>query len=89
MVGIYTADWVFYGKDGREVISKDVITKKIPIEFVIADEMTVRRALRPFSETQIKTFATNKKTGNYKIKINYIKKLGEVMNDEQRLEELH
>lgn len=88
MAEIWMADWTFYC-NGSEIVSKDVVTKRIPVEFLLLDKLTYNRALRPFSTTQIKEFTTDKKTKFKKFKIVYTKKLGCADNDDQGLENLH
>ena len=97
MTEIYLADWIFYSKivkvikiEGTnkvqkpaEIISKDIVTKRIPLEFLLNDKLTYQRAIKTFSITELSNLIDNKKTGLKKFKINYIKPLGAVFNDNQ------
>jgi len=101
MTEIYIADWIFYSKivkvikiEGSnkiqkpaEIISESVVTKKIPLEFLLNDKLTYLRAIKKFSVTELGNMIEDKKTGLKKFKINYIKPLGIVFNDNQGLDE--
>ena len=75
-VKIYIADWEFEGKTGLKYISKDVVTKKIPLAFLLDDGVTYQRAMRCFSEKHQSDMLDDKKTKKKKVKIIYKKFLG-------------
>lgn len=99
MIEIYTADWTFYYIQNaqqkadkvapREIISKDVVTKRIPIQFIIEEKLAYKRAISIFSDTELTFLETDKATGLKKFKIKYKTRLGEVNNHERNLEDLH
>lgn len=89
MIDIYSSDWIFYDKAGIEVISKDVVVKKIPLEFIIAEQLPYKRAISIFGDKRLKDLQDDKKTGLKKFKIKFKNKIGEVNNNERHLEDLH
>ena len=86
MVTIYNSDWIFYNKAGAEVVSKDVITKRLPVEF-LKHERAYRRALSYFNDS--KDLQIDKQTGFKRFTVIYKQNLGTVNNPEQHLENLH
>lgn len=73
---IYIADWTFETKSGLKLISKDIVTKKLPIEFIISEGLSYQRALKPFSEKQRQEMIEDRKTGLKKFTIKFIKFIG-------------
>jgi hypothetical protein len=84
-IKIYVADWTFEGKNRLDYISRDVVTKKIPIEFLLEDGVSYQRAIRGFTETQQKDMIDNKTNGKKKVKITFKKFLG-YANDEPEMD---
>lgn len=80
---IYIADWTFETKSKTKITSKDVVTKKIPVEFIIQEGLSYQRALKPFSESQLREMIEDKKTGLKKFTIKYTKYLGEANEENE------
>ena len=89
MIEIYLADWVFYFKlnakekkmgmtSGPTFVVKDVVTKRIPVRFLINEEESYNRATKDFLKTFTAALEDDPQTGLKKFTICYTKKIGEV-----------
>lgn len=92
MIEIYLADWTFYlkqsGKDKlnsvpvRTYIIKDIITKRIPLIFILNEGMSYYRAINQIPDSFLKTLQNDENTKLKKFTITFTKKIGEVNETE-------
>ncbi len=87
MIAIYNTDWIFYTKDNVQVVASNIITKKIPLEFLSTKSM-IRKAMKSLSATTISSLQKDD-SGSYKFSIVWKKFIGSVNNPDQHLEDLH
>ena len=87
MAQIYLADWTFYfklnslererGIKQKTYVVKDVVTKKIPLRFILNDMDSYHRATRGMLSTFMHTLQDDRNTGIKKFTIKYTKKIGD------------
>ncbi len=55
---------------------KNIITKRIPIKFILNEGLSYQRAIKHFSKTQFQELENNRLTGFKKFTIQFTKKIG-------------
>lgn len=75
---IWIARWTFLNDTGIELHAHDVVTKRIPVRFLLNEGIAYHRAIRdvfknPNNVTFLKTLKVDKETGLKKFYITYTK----------------
>ncbi len=84
-IEIWSATVIFYlkNKDKKsqlapiEIKGPEVITKRIPLKFIINDGLIYKRAIKNYGEKTLLELVVDPDTGNKKFKLIYNKKIGE------------
>lgn len=87
MIHIYTANWIFYfkqspkekerGKKVKTLVVRDIVTKKIPVQFIINERDSYNRAISKMADKTLSTLEDDRTTGLKKFTIEFNKKIGE------------
>ena len=87
MIQIWLADFTFYykqtpvekyrGLPATTFIVKDVITKRLPLRFLLNEELIYKRITRDMLDGFFKYLEDDPEIGLKKFTVNYIKKIGE------------